>query len=107
MRELDRLRSARLPQELDLERERRRQAEALARTARALAETSGEIGAAAPLGEFSPAERAEFDGLAAALRARAERLAADAPSLDPAALDARLAELDATCAACHHRFRRP
>ncbi len=105
MRALDRLRTARLPQELDLAAERSRRGREAQETARGLAAVAAGIASTAPLEELAPDERETFLALAETLRARAQALAAEAPGLGPTALRERFAELDAACDACHRRFR--
>jgi len=105
MKRLDGLRGARLPQELDRERESVFQPGDAARSAAQIAETAAHIADSAPLADLSSEERVVFLGLADELRTRATSLAADAPELSAAALRERYAELDASCDSCHQRFR--
>ena len=107
MQQLDTLRSARLPQELDRDRVGVFQPGDAAHTAAQIAESAARIANSAPLAELSPEQRRDFLDLADALREQAAALAADAPSLTTAALRARYAELDASCDTCHQRFRLP
>ena len=107
MQGLDRLRRGRLPQELDEERATAFHTEEVARIARALAETAAEIDSTAPLATLDANDRNEFHRLASELREQAAALAAGAPTLPAADLSARFAEIDATCDACHRRYRDP
>jgi hypothetical protein len=105
MRELEALRGRRMPQELDLGRERGRHSEEAARSARAIAEAAERIGRHPP-GDLPPEEQESFRRLADALREQAASIAAGAGQLDRSELTRRFAELDATCVACHERFER-
>ena len=107
MQQLDRVRRGRLPQELDQERTTAFHTEEFVRIARALAETASEIDSTAPLATLDANDRNEFHRLASELREQAAALAADAPTLPAADLTARFAEIDATCDACHRRYRDP
>jgi cytochrome c556 len=105
MRGLERLAVERLPRAMDeQEAESRRKAE-VAEVARALADSASRIGGAAGTLELDAASRREFLGLADALRRRAQQLADDAPRLSVDEMRARAHEIDASCAACHERFR--
>jgi cytochrome c556 len=107
MRQLDRLRHGRMPQELDLERDRVLHRAEAVRLAEAIAAQAGSIRGLAPLGTLSPEDRARFEALAGTLRSQAAALAADADRLSAQDFDARFTELDATCDACHRQFRPP
>jgi cytochrome c556 len=107
MQELDRARRGRLPQELDEVRAIALHSEEIARIARALADAATRIESAAPLATLDASDREAFHRLASSLRERAGALAADARTLPPADLRARLAEIDATCDDCHRRYRDP
>jgi cytochrome c556 len=107
MQELGRVRRGRLPQELDEERAAALRSEEIAGIARALAATAAEIESTAPLATLDANDRNEFHRLASELRERAAALAADALTLRAADLTARFAEIDATCDACHRRYRDP
>jgi cytochrome c556 len=107
MQKLDRVRRGRLPQELDEERATALHGKEIARIARSLAETASEIESRAPLTTLDANDRDEFHRLASALRERAAAVAAAAPTLPAADLAARLAEIDATCDACHRLYRDP
>jgi Cytochrome C' len=107
MRRLDRLRHERLPQELDLERDRVLHRAEVVRLAEAIAAQAEDIRALAPLGSLPPEERDRFEALAGTLRSQAAALAAQADRLSPRDFDARFSELDATCDACHREFRPP
>jgi len=49
--------------------------------------------------------RAEFEALAVKLNAKAKALGAGATAKDPAAINAALTEMKATCKECHSKFR--
>ncbi|MGI9591346.1 MAG: hypothetical protein ACR2P8_08255 [Myxococcota bacterium] len=106
MSDLDRLRSERLPQAMEKEVEAERIARELERTARAMAESARQIGEAVPAG-LDPDEERDFRALAAALERHSEALADDIEQLTPPQRRERLLEIDATCGACHARFRIP
>ena len=105
MRDLDRLRVERLPQELDTGPERRlergeveRLSAELARSAVRIPEAAGDVG-------LDEEGRREFVGLAQELHERASRLAEASGTASPVELRVRLREIDANCVACHRRFR--
>lgn len=106
MRDIARLQHERLPQALDTRGEQRRRAAEVTRIAAALAESATRIAAAAPASLDASARRA-FAEEARALESRARALAREAPSLPVPALEARVARVEATCDACHARFRVP
>jgi len=106
MRDLDRLRDARLPQALDVREERDRQAREVADVARAMSESAARILAALPA-DLDAREQAEFRSLAASLERSCAQLAEEAPSLSASQRRERLAEIGATCDQCHGRFRIP
>jgi cytochrome c556 len=107
MQELDRARRGRLPQELEEDRAHALHREEIARIARALADPAAQIESAAPLARLDANDREAFRRLASSLRERAAALAADARTLPREDLRARLDEIDATCDACHRRYRDP
>lgn len=102
---LDRLERARLPQAMDLERERARRAEDVARTARDLAASAGALADLAPALDLDRAGREAFVGLAHALERDSLTLAEQAPALSVAAMRERAAEIRIHCDRCHARFR--
>jgi len=106
MRGLDRLRNERLPKTLDTAGDEAREAAQISRVARALAESATQLVSSAPPGAGEP-DRAAFRELALELDRQARSLAEDAPTLTRGQGAARLAEIDATCAGCHGRFRIP
>jgi hypothetical protein len=106
MGSLDRLRSERLPKSLDLEVEQERQTRAIAQVARAMAESATQIPQSIPT-QLDDRERAEFLGLASALRRQTDILVEQAPELTREQRLTRLDEIDATCDHCHRRFRIP
>lgn len=105
MRGLRRLRDERLPVTLDLAVERERRLRRVSEVAEAMAESADRIGAAAPELGLEGKRREEFLGLADTLARRARELARTAPSLGPEELRDRVAAIEATCSACHERFR--
>jgi cytochrome c556 len=106
MESLDRLRSERLPQSLDLEVEEKRQARAIAAVARAMAESAAQIPQAIP-SRLDDREQAEFRRLAGELQRQTERLIEEAPELTHEQRRSSLDEIDATCDDCHRQFRIP
>lgn len=106
MRDLDYLRDERLPQALDVRKEESRRTREIARVARAMAESAQRILAAEPA-NLEADQRADFHALAETLRRRCARLGDEAPRLSATERRAQLDEIDATCAACHGRFRIP
>ncbi len=106
MGSLDQLRNERLPQSLDLEVEEERQARAIARVARAMAESAAQIPQAIPT-HLDDREHAEFLGLARALRRQTESLVEQAPDLSREQRRTHLDEIYATCDHCHRRYRIP
>jgi cytochrome c556 len=105
MDRLDRQRAERLPQGMDVEEPRRADAEDVAAAAREMAAAAAAIPEILTDVEMTEPARREFLRLAAELGERAGQLAAEAPSLSPQDLDARLQGVDAVCAECHSRFR--
>lgn len=106
MRNLDALRSARLPTSLDPREERERRASEVARVASAMADAADRIPGAAPSGLDARA-RAEFAQIASELSVLCRSLAAEAGTARPEVLAQRLDDIDATCTRCHERFRIP
>jgi cytochrome c556 len=104
MRELQSVLALRLPQELDIGRERALRSEEAARSARAIAAAAERIGRNPP-SDLSAEDREAFQRLAETLQAHAASIAAEAGRLDPAQLERRFARIDATCDACHGRFQ--
>ena len=98
MRQIERL-------ELDLEAERRRHRETVARLAGSIARSALEIPAVLDDVELPDAYRAEFRGLAEDLRTAAAGLRDDAAALSTAELAARMQAMRASCTGCHTRFR--
>lgn len=107
MRGLDRLRSNRLPQAMDVPGDREYQARQAAAQARAIAESAALIPAWAQAAGIAEEDRAAFDALAADLARQARSLAERAEALDEPALRAESASLEQTCERCHDRFRIP
>jgi cytochrome c556 len=106
MRELDRLRSERLPKPLDLREAEDRQAREVSRVAQAMAESAAQIPNAEPA-DLTAGARADFAALAESLQRLCARLAEEAPRLSADQRREQLAEIDATCDGCHSRFRIP
>jgi cytochrome c556 len=105
MRGLDRLARERLPQAMDLRAERARRLAGVADVAGAMADSAARIDTASAEIEIDAARRGALLALAADLERDARALAQDAPRLGDEALRARVAALEATCDACHRRFR--
>jgi len=103
MRELDRLRTERLPKALDVASEEERQADEIARVARAMADSAARIPEAIP-SHLDDRQRTEFLELAARLGRQTARLADEAERLTPDERRRTLAEMDSTCDSCHTRF---
>ena len=106
MRGLDDLRRDRLPQAIDPAEAEARQAREVARVALAMAESARRINGAARA-QLDGEDLATFEALADRLARLCESLASEAESLDARVLRDRLDEIDATCTACHDRFRIP
>jgi cytochrome c556 len=106
MRDLDRMRDRRLPQALDPRDEEARRLAELAQVARGMAESAARIGESAPAA-LDATERAGFVALASHLESLCGDLADTVERLDARARVARWREIDATCDACHDRFRIP
>jgi cytochrome c556 len=94
------------------------QAQQVGPDAQKLVETSKQIPALFPQGSVDPntsrakpeiwQKRPEFEGYAKSLETKAAQLAAMAPSGDPQATNAAIADLGkTTCGACHNTFRGP
>ncbi|HEY7649829.1 MAG TPA: cytochrome c [Methylomirabilota bacterium] len=94
------------------------QAQQVGPDAQKLVETSKQIPALFPEGSLDPntsrakpeiwQKRSEFEGYAKSLNTKAGQLAAMAPSGDPQATSAAIADLGkTTCGACHNAFRGP
>jgi cytochrome c556 len=105
MRDLDRLAGTRLPQALDVEAALEPRADEVAEVARAIAESAAHIPDAAP--PLAAPEQEAFLALAEALRVRGLALAEAAERREEETMRRRAAELEATCAQCHDRFRLP
>jgi cytochrome c556 len=106
MHELDRLRPDRLPVELDVRGRRGRRLKELSQVAAELAAAAREIPDAAPDVVLAAGE-ADFRRLAATLEARANDLGQMAAAEDLPAVRVLVAEITATCDACHTLFRAP
>lgn len=104
MRGLDRLLGDRLPQAMDLRGERERRAREIAEVAVAMAASAEQIPDAA-LGAQGGEDRARLRELAEELRRRSLALAEASRAPAPELLRARVASVEATCDACHRRFR--
>ena len=107
MRELDALRTERLPQAIDPRAEEARRAEEVAEVARAMAAAADRIPESAADVGLEGEEREAFLALAESLARRSRRLAEDAGRIDSVAIDVRLRTIEEDCAACHDRFRIP
>jgi cytochrome c556 len=105
MASLHRLERGRLPQAMDVELERQRRIEDIARTARDLATAAATLAELASELEHTEADREAFVGFARALERDSASLAEDAPTLSAAAVRARARAIRADCERCHARFR--
>jgi len=105
MRGLERLRSERLPQAMDVETERESRAQLVSEVALAMADSAERIPEATEVATLDPDRRREFLERAEALRRGALALAQRAGRRPPVSLDADVAALEATCQGCHQRFR--
>jgi hypothetical protein len=106
MQNLDLLRDERLPQALDAQELKDREAFEISRVAQAMAESAMYISRAVPL-DLEPPEREAFQTLAMTLERLCRSLAVDASRLTTAQNRAWLVAIDATCDQCHGRFRIP
>ena len=104
MANLAALRSERLPKAIDPIEEEARQAREVTRVATAMAESARSIGRAAPA-ELDALALTEFSILASQLAQLCDELAAAAPRLTIDEEQTHLRAIDATCTACHVRFR--
>jgi hypothetical protein len=77
----------------------------IARVASELSETAAQLPDLVANVEMDSEDRSHFIVFADALRGRASRLAADAPTASPEILASRLDDLTETCAVCHQAFR--
>jgi cytochrome c556 len=107
MRGLERLRFERLPQAMDVHRERQLQTQEIARAAAAMAASAEEIREAAGELALEPDEQEAFLLLAEDLRRRCQQLADTVELLSPAQRRASAEAIGSTCARCHERFRIP
>lgn len=106
MRDLERLRTERLPQAFDVHGAQQRRIRDLVAAARALSASAARIPSALP--EALEAEdRQAFRALAGQLQHLADDLAEQAPALSVPQQRERLFAIDATCSDCHRRFRIP
>jgi hypothetical protein len=107
MRDLDRLTSDRLPQEMDVSAERNRRLRELAVTADAMASAAEGIPGAAGDVALSAPHRSVFPMLAEILRDQALELQRRAEADDPRGAETVLEQIAVTCNACHALFRQP
>jgi cytochrome c556 len=107
MRELDALMYERMRTELELDRDRRRQAREIAAAAADLSRTVAAIVATAPGLPLTADEQVRFLALAEQLRNRADRLREQAEQGQIDAIPGTLAEITAVCGSCHRLFRKP
>ena len=105
MRQLERMDKALLPQEIDPRTEERRQREAIAQLADAIARSADGITAALDRGVLPPDHHQEFRRLTHDLVNRAQDLRDAAPELSTAELVAQVTRMRRSCTACHARFR--
>jgi cytochrome c556 len=104
---LERLSRERLPQAMDVREARERRVAVVVSVALAMADSAERIPAVVADVELEGEAREAFLGHAEALRRRALALAEAAPHLSMPALRAELDSVEATCQACHQRFRPP
>jgi len=102
---LDRLERGRLPQAMDVELERDRRIDDVARAARDLAESAGELADLAPKLDLDAVKREAFVGHARALERDTRALADEAPVLSVAAMRERTLAIRTDCDRCHDQFR--
>lgn len=107
MRELDALMYERMRTELEIDRDRRRQAKEIAVVAADLSRTVAAIVAAAPGLPLTADERSRFLALAEELRIRVDRLREQAGQGQIDAIPGTLGEITAVCGSCHRLFRKP
>jgi hypothetical protein len=107
MRQLDRLTSDRLPQEMDVRPERDRRLSELAATADAMAGAAERIPGAAGRVALDAPHRGLFPMLAEILRDQALELRQRAGADDPRGAETVLEQITVTCNACHALFRQP
>lgn len=104
MRELDYLRSQRLPQEIGAPSTHEQRIDDIRTAADSLAHAAEDIPSVLTVVRLSKSDEDLFYELAEQLNARALYLRDNAAS-DPATLDAAFADVVSTCNACHSRFR--
>lgn len=107
MRELDALMYERMRTELEINRDRRRQAKEIAVVAADLSHTVAAIVAAAPRLPLTADERSRFLALAEQLRIRVDRLREHAEKGQIDAVLGTLGDITAVCGSCHRLFRKP
>lgn len=105
MRELDALMYERMRTELEIDRDRRRQAKEIALAAVDLSRTVAAIVTAAPGLPLTVDERSRFLALAKQLRTWVDRLREQAEQGYIDAIPGILAEITAVCGSCHRLFR--
>jgi cytochrome c556 len=105
MQGLDRLSSERLPKAMNRQQEREWRVREVESVASGIADSAAQIPGVAPQRMRDGTNSRAFRENAAVLEIRARSLADDANTLTPDELNARVAELRDTCAACHRRFR--
>lgn len=107
MRRLERLTTERLPRAIDPWDERRRRAERVRETARALTASAREIPLALETIDLDPRDREAFLALAGELERAAEELARADPDEPVEVLTERSRAIVARCDRCHTRFGIP
>jgi len=105
MRGLERLSSERLPQAMNLEVARQRQAGEIAEVARAIAVTARQIPVEAAGVELGASEREQLERAAGLLIERAERLGRNGATLTPQQLRVEVDAIEASCDGCHRQFQ--
>jgi hypothetical protein len=102
---LERLSDERLPKAMDLREERARRVKVVVKVARAMAKSARRIPAAIAGVDLDGEAREEFLRIAEELRRSALELAESAPRMSTAEMRAQADAIEATCEACHERFR--
>lgn len=103
---LDRLENERLPQAMDVSRERQRRIADVRRLALEMAASAAQITETAEE-SLEPGARPEFAAYADELAQRTRELADSARTLTPAEMSQRVASIRGVCNGCHARFRIP
>lgn len=106
MDRMDSLMQERFMTETELDSERRKYAQRIAKTAQGLAKTVGAIIAKMPALSLSPTEQTTFLALANKLYEQTQHLNEQASQNQIDAIDDSLHQINTTCASCHSLFRK-